>query len=184
MNDYPPAGEAVLNATTTNMKNFSIPITVLVLTVLTMTSCGSQYPDAHPTTTKFTPPLISQHTTSIAPTNASPITKTITTAPGSVTWTKVNNLNLVYFIHAVWGSSPSNVFAVGAGGNILHYDGKSWSSMLQSTPEDLLAIWGSSATDVFAVGVGGTIVHYDGKGWSMNMNVIPGMSGDLSLYLR
>jgi len=50
---------------------------------------------------------------------------------------------------AVWGSSPSDVFAVGANGVILHYDGQSWSSMTSGITKRLSGVWGSSSSDVF-----------------------------------
>jgi hypothetical protein len=74
-----------------------------------------------------------------------------------------------YDLNGVWGSSPTDVYAVGALNTILHYDGSSWSTMSSGdSPSVLYAIWGSSATDVF---VGGTqsegyIFHYDGSSWS------------------
>jgi formylglycine-generating enzyme required for sulfatase activity len=57
------------------------------------------------------------------------------------------------------------VFAVGARGTIVHYDGHHWSAMSSSAKTGLLGVWGSSGSDVFAVGNYGAIVHYDGKGW-------------------
>ncbi len=67
---------------------------------------------------------------------------------------------------AIWGSSASDVFAVGTQGTIQHFDGLTWSSMASGTTADLWAIWGSSANDVFAIGNGGTILHFDGSMWS------------------
>ena len=66
----------------------------------------------------------------------------------------------------VWGSSSSDVFAVGDGGTIIHYNGKSWSKMSSGTTNDLIGVWGSSSSDVFAVGDQGTILHYNGQTWS------------------
>ena len=66
----------------------------------------------------------------------------------------------------MWGSSGSNVFAVGDSGTILHYDGSSWSAMSSGTTNYLYGVWGSSGSDVFAVGDAGTILHYDGSSWS------------------
>ena len=66
-------------------------------------------------------------------------------------------------LFGVWGTSPSDVFAVGDG-TILHYDGSSWSEM--NVPEidgvipDFTGVWGASSSDVFAVGPLGVIVHY------------------------
>jgi len=68
---------------------------------------------------------------------------------------------------SVWGSSSADVFAVGGGGTILHYDGSTWSPMTSGTPNALLGIWGSSFSNVFAVGYGGTILHYDGSAWDL-----------------
>src|SRR5438094_2467970 len=65
----------------------------------------------------------------------------------------------------VWGASPSDVFVVGDGGKILHYNGASWAAQLSGTTQFLFAVWGASGSDVFAVGDTGTILHYDGKGW-------------------
>jgi hypothetical protein len=65
----------------------------------------------------------------------------------------------------VWGSSATDVFAVGIDGVILHYDGSSWSAMDSGTDAPLAGVWGSSSSDVFAVGGSGTILHYNGNGW-------------------
>jgi hypothetical protein len=74
---------------------------------------------------------------------------------------------------AIWGASPSDVFAVGAAGRsagrprgalILHYDGKGpWREMKAGTKKELTAVWGSGPEDVYAVGDYGTILHYEGK---------------------
>ena len=91
-----------------------------------------------------------------------------------------NNLN------GVWGSSGSNVFAVGDSGTILHYDGTAWSSMASSTTNNLNEIWGSSDSHAFAVGDNGTILHYDGLNWltaqSNTTNNLNGIWGSSSSY--
>ncbi len=73
----------------------------------------------------------------------------------------------------VWGSSGSNVFAVGENGTILHYNGTSWTEMTVSTSDPLVSVWGSSESDIFAVGgfredntsLRSVILHYDGTNW-------------------
>src|SRR3989442_1436512 len=76
-------------------------------------------------------------------------------------------------ITAVWSASASNVFAVGVGGKILHYNGTSWTAHPNPFPIDLNGVWGSSGSDVFAVGeinLGvpqGAILHYDGTSWTL-----------------
>jgi hypothetical protein len=69
-------------------------------------------------------------------------------------------------LNSVWGSSSSNVFAVGASGTIRKYDGTSWSGSSSGTIWQLNGVWGSSASNVFAVGNGGTIRKYNGTSWS------------------
>jgi len=69
-------------------------------------------------------------------------------------------------LRGVWGSSSSDVFAVGYDGTIAHYNGSAWSSQTSSTTNDLRGVWGSSSSDVFAVGYDGTILHYNGTTWS------------------
>ena len=64
-------------------------------------------------------------------------------------------------LSAIWGTSSTDVFVVGAYGTILHYDGSTWSTMNSGFTFNLSAVWGSSSTDVFAFGTNG-ILHYDG----------------------
>ncbi len=88
-------------------------------------------------------------------------------------WTQQHPLPQGNALNEVWGSSGSDVFAVGNSGTILHYDGSEWSAMTSGTTDTLLGVWGSSGSDVFAVGRGGsffspegTILHYDGSAWA------------------
>ena len=68
-------------------------------------------------------------------------------------------------LESVWGTSASDVFAVGRDGLILHYDGSMWTSISSGTDNWLRDIWGISSSDVFAIG-SGAILHYDGNTWS------------------
>ncbi len=67
---------------------------------------------------------------------------------------------------AVWGSDPADIFAVGLGGDIIHYDGQTWSAMSSGTTSSLTAIWGSGPSDVYAAGLRGALLHYDGAAWT------------------
>lgn len=69
-------------------------------------------------------------------------------------------------LYGIWGTSPTDVFAVGENGTILHCDGASWDSMNSGVSGVLFDVWGSSSTDVFAVGETDVICHYDGDSWS------------------
>jgi hypothetical protein len=73
-------------------------------------------------------------------------------------------------LHGIWGSSASDIWAVGAGGTIIHYDGKVWRYSASGTTRDLYGVWGSSATDIWAVGEDGTVLHYDGKVWNKSQS--------------
>ncbi|MBF0497110.1 MAG: hypothetical protein HQK58_11145, partial [Deltaproteobacteria bacterium] len=66
-------------------------------------------------------------------------------------------------LSGIWGSSGTDIFAVGTSGTIMHYDGNLWTAMTSNTTKTLLSVWGSSSTDVFAVGEDGVIMHYTSK---------------------
>ena len=77
----------------------------------------------------------------------------------------------------VWGSSATDVWAVGLNGTIVHYDGARWTRSLDSVSYSFRGVWGSGPTDVWAVGHRGllsgarVIFHYDGKGWARDASV-------------
>jgi hypothetical protein len=75
-------------------------------------------------------------------------------------------------LRAVWGTSPSNVWSVGNGGTIVHYDGQQWSTVASGTTEDLTSVWGTSSSDVWAAGYS-TILHYAGSSWSVSYTPTP-----------
>jgi hypothetical protein len=80
-----------------------------------------------------------------------------------VTWAEsfVGSAELV----DIWGTSSSNVVAIGFG-TILRFDGTGWSAELaDTTGPDLRAVWGSGPSDVYVVGEG-TILHHDGVNWT------------------
>jgi hypothetical protein len=81
-------------------------------------------------------------------------------------WCRQHSLPQGHNLDGLWGSGATDVWAVGAGGTILHWDGAAWSPSPSGTNADLSSVWGSGATDVWAVGVGGTILHWDGTAWS------------------
>jgi hypothetical protein len=65
----------------------------------------------------------------------------------------------------LWGSGPTDLFAVGPGGIVAHWEGATWSDMSSGTINTLSGVWGSGPSDVFAVG-DNTIIHWDGSKWS------------------
>jgi hypothetical protein len=89
-----------------------------------------------------------------------------TSAQAQGRWEWQNPLPQGNTLPGVWGSSGSDVFAVGQYGTLLHYDGTGWSAMNSGTTKHLNGVWGKSESDVFAVGSQGTILHYNGATWS------------------
>jgi hypothetical protein len=107
------------------------------------------------------------------------------TSSSPITWT-VEASGTTHNLNAVWGTSGSNVYAVGDSGAFLHYDGMSWSqvqsqdSLFQAiiTPHSYpsYTIWGSSATDVYVGADGGALVHFDGQHWQLVSGVPGGLT--------
>jgi hypothetical protein len=66
---------------------------------------------------------------------------------------------------SIWGSGPSDVWAVGAGTQ--HWDGAKWTRVdAGSGSNELRALSGSASNNVWAAGDGGTVVRWNGLGWS------------------
>lgn len=72
----------------------------------------------------------------------------------------------LYTLRGVWGSSASNVFAVGDSGVVLRYNGTSWSRMTTGTTVQLNDVWGSGANDVYAATSTGRLLRWNGTSWS------------------
>lgn len=81
-------------------------------------------------------------------------------------------------LRAVWGAAANDVWAVGDGGVVLHFDGSVFTAAERATDHDLLAVHGSSASDVWAVGQGGVVLHFDGDSWTaMDLGTLIDASG-------
>ena len=86
---------------------------------------------------------------------------------GVLQWTRLHGRPGVQTtLRDVWGTSPRNVFAVGDGGAVLHYDGRQWQTAPKLTQDALLAVHGADARSVVAVGGRGIILRHDGNRWS------------------
>lgn len=83
-------------------------------------------------------------------------------------------------IFKVWGSGPSDVYAVGHRGLVLHYDGDGWTELFVGASDDLIAVWGTGPDNVLAVGgrSNGIVSHFDGTEWhSERLSPLPGFNG-------
>ena len=65
----------------------------------------------------------------------------------------------------ITGTSKSDVWAVGEGGTVLHFDGMAWSNPTSGTLATLRAVWADAKDDAWAVGDGGVVLHFDGAAW-------------------
>ncbi len=70
-------------------------------------------------------------------------------------------------LYAVWGSSPSSLYAVGLGGAIVKFDGTSFSPMTSGTTSTLRAISAprDNPSRVLAAGDAGTLIELSGTTW-------------------
>ena len=70
------------------------------------------------------------------------------------------------YLLGVWGSSPSNIFAVGDNATVLHYDGNKWCLMDPKTDKYLTKVRGLGPNCVYAVGDDGLVIRFDGEKWN------------------
>ncbi len=78
------------------------------------------------------------------------------------------------FFTKIWGSSPSDVWAVGnvdANENIWHYDGFKWSSDGVLRAENPWSIFGLGPSSIWMAGSEKKIWFYDGISWQVQANI-------------
>lgn len=95
--------------------------------------------------------------------------------------------------------NESDIWAVGAGGVIIHFDGTSWIQVESGVSANLNDVWFVDATHGYAVGDGGSVIFYDGTTWSsqsvgittnlygvsfadVDKGVVVGAGGNMALY--
>lgn len=76
------------------------------------------------------------------------------------------NLNAIHVIDTA-GNGLGNIgFAVGNNGQILRYNGTSWTQATSPTTRNLLGVSVVSSSEAWAVGTNGTILQWNGTTWS------------------
>ncbi len=96
-------------------------------------------------------------------------------APGG--W-RILTSNTTSALHAVWGSSSSDLYVVGAGGVILHNTtagvdgGGTWTKTIQGS-STLTGVWGSSANDVYVVGAAPAVILHSTNGGATWTSIAP-----------
>lgn len=99
-------------------------------------------------------------------------------------WHLMGN-DLTDSLSGVWGTSSSNLFAVGGDGwgvglvttLLVHYDGSRWNEVISGFGEPLRSVWGSGPNDIFVGGREGSILHYDGSTWSSSYGIDAYLNG-------
>ncbi len=76
-----------------------------------------------------------------------------------------------FYINKIYGTSSSNLFIVGTGGNIVHFNGTSWTKMTSNTTVDLQDIWGIDGSHIWATGFNSidghsVVLQFNGIAWS------------------
>src|SRR6185295_6501496 len=83
-------------------------------------------------------------------------------------WTPVSSGTLSQ-LHAIWGASAGDVWAVGEGGAIQRWNGTRWSTAPEaSTAATTLwrGVWGSAADDVWLIGNAGETWRWNGSSFT------------------
>ncbi|MBX3188015.1 MAG: hypothetical protein KF819_13415 [Labilithrix sp.] len=84
-----------------------------------------------------------------------------------------------YALTSIWGSSATDVWAVGSGGTVVHYDGATWRLAATGIVETLHAVWGSGPTDVWVVSSASVLLHSKGAaGGAISFTSVPAASPD------
>jgi hypothetical protein len=68
-------------------------------------------------------------------------------------------------VHAMHGSSPDCIYAVGEGGGIARLEGNGWRTFTGPTDETLTSVFVASADQVYAAGWQGSVLEGSSKGW-------------------
>jgi hypothetical protein len=68
-------------------------------------------------------------------------------------------------MNGVHGTAANDVWAVGDGGLIAHFDGAAWTVHPTGFTAKLNAVWARSPTDVWVAGEQGKVLRWDGQRW-------------------
>ena len=85
---------------------------------------------------------------------------------GSNTITVDTVATSTHFLATIAAVSPTDVWAAGGAGLILHSQGGAFTPVTSPTSATIWALWAESPTQVWAVGDGGMLLFYDGANWT------------------
>ena len=81
-------------------------------------------------------------------------------------WKVLRPLPGGYNLYDIWGQHPSNVWAVGSNGTIVHWDGDTVRRAQSPTHYRLEALDGWASDNIYAAG-SSDLIHYDGRVWEL-----------------
>lgn len=82
-----------------------------------------------------------------------------------------------FYVNAIWGTSSSDMYFVGGGGSIVHYDGTNFTEMESGTDTQIIDIWGTDENHIWATAYDNSVddthpegyesvtLFYDGTSW-------------------
>jgi hypothetical protein len=76
---------------------------------------------------------------------------------------KKSESNTTERLNALFGFGPSDLWAAGDDGAIVHFNGTSWTRVDSGTSRTIKSIWGATANDVWFVGDSGAVLRWDGS---------------------
>ena len=97
-------------------------------------------------------------------------------------WTDITPSNSTKTLYGIWGTSPSNIYAAGLDGAIIHYDGTNWTVESSGTTEKLNAIWGVTETNIYAAGENGIVLHKTAAGTTWGTEPLTNNFNNTDLY--
>ncbi|HEY0838981.1 MAG TPA: hypothetical protein VGD74_02225 [Vulgatibacter sp.] len=89
-------------------------------------------------------------------------------------------------LRAVHGSGPSDVWAVGASGVAVRFDGSTWSSTPAVGTRDLVTVWSGGGSDVWTASDQGGLFRWTGTAWQQDpfvMARLPRIAGTSAFNL-
>ena len=87
--------------------------------------------------------------------------------PPELTWTLEDD---AFATNAIWGSGPDDVYFVGQGGSITHFNGAIWELNFPNTSAHLTGIWGSGPNDIHISTYSNAMLHSTGGGvWTKQL---------------
>jgi len=83
-------------------------------------------------------------------------------------WSEIQNkASSISVLYGIWGSGPTDIWAVGSVGVYAHYNGSTWTGKtLGVTGYDLQAVWGDLAGNLYVaatLGMTGKVLKWDGS---------------------